>query len=81
MPSEGAGFSCPKEPPVTSVAYERARVASLSRSRTHDDPDLTTARTNLAAATLEARIKRLVDAAPSLSTEQRERLVAILQSP
>lgn len=61
-----------------SVTHERARVASLTRSRTPDDPDLLDARRNLTAANLAAYIKRTVDAAPPLSPEQRQRLAALL---
>lgn len=57
---------------------ERARYASLSRSRTPDDPDLLAARRDLRAARAEDYIKQLVDAAPPLSDEQRRHLAAIL---
>lgn len=62
-----------------SWTQERARVASLTRSRTPDDPDLVGARRNLAAARLELYIKRTVDAAPPLTTEQRDRLALLLR--
>lgn len=62
-----------------SWTTERARVASLSRSRTTDDPDLVTARRDLRAARAEDYIRKLVDAAPPLSEEQRDRLAVLLR--
>lgn len=61
-----------------SWTIERARVASLSRSRTADDPDLIAARANLRAARLEEHIARLVDEAPPLTPEQRDRIATLL---
>lgn len=63
---------------MSTWTHERARVASLTRSRTADDPDLVEARRNLRTARLEDYIRRVVDEAPPLSTEQRERLAALL---
>ena len=62
-----------------SWTQDRARVASLSRSRTPDDPDLIAARRNLRAARLEDYIRRTVDAAPPLTAEQRDRLAVLLR--
>lgn len=61
-----------------SVLHERARVASLSRSRATDDPELIEARRNLNAERLAAFIKRNVAAAPPLTAEQRARLSLLL---
>ncbi len=61
-----------------SWTAERARVASLSRSRTPDDPALVEARRNLRAARAEDYIKRLVEAAPPLTDQQRSRLAVLL---
>jgi hypothetical protein len=58
---------------------ERARVASLTRSRPADDPDLLDARRNLRVARLEQAIRDAVGAAPPLTNEQRTRLAAILR--
>ena len=58
--------------------HERALVASLSRSRTPDDPDLVGARHNLQAELLADRVRRLVDDAPELTPELRDRLVGLL---
>jgi len=62
-----------------SWTAERARVASLSRSRTPDDPDLIAARRNLRTERLAEYIKRTVDAAPPLTAEQRDRLALLLR--
>lgn len=61
-----------------SWTRERARVASLSRSRTPDDPDLLAAREALRSARFDEHIRQLVDTAPPLSAEQRERLSLLL---
>lgn len=60
-----------------SWTSERARVASLSRSREADDPDLINARRNLKAARLSDYIKRVVAEAPPLSAEQRSHLAGL----
>jgi len=61
-----------------SWTTERARVASLTRSRTTDDPDLVRARQNLKAAKVEEYIARVVAEAPALTHEQRDRIAALL---
>lgn len=58
--------------------HQRARVASLTRSRTADDPDLLDARRNLAAERLAVVIERTVSAAPPLTDDQRSRLALLL---
>lgn len=58
--------------------HDRARVASLSRSRTPDDPDLVRAREDLRTSRLEEAIKRAVEQAPPLTDEQRSRLSGLL---
>ncbi len=62
-----------------SWTSERARVASLSRSRPATDPDLLAARRDLRAARAEDYIQALVDAAPPLSQEQRDDLALLLR--
>lgn len=62
-----------------SVYGERAVVAALTRSREADDPDLVDARRNLTTAKLAQYIERTVAAAPPLTDEQCDRLVAILR--
>jgi hypothetical protein len=64
---------------VSKVMTHRGRVAALSRSRSADDPDLIAARENLKAARLEAYIEKVVDSAPPLSAEQRDRLALLLR--
>ncbi len=60
---------------------ERARVASLSRSRTPDDPELVEARRNMRAERLADHIAKVIAAAPPLSNEQREKLALLLRGP
>lgn len=62
-----------------SVLHERARVASLSRSRTQDDPELVSAKRNLAAERLAAYIRTTVNGAPPLTEAQRTALAAMLR--
>ena len=59
---------------------ERARVASLTRSRKPDDPDLVAARRDLRAERLALYIRKAVDAAPPLTDEQRDRLAGLLRA-
>ncbi len=61
-----------------SWTAERARVASLSRSRSPGGPDLLEARRNLKAARLEDYIAKTVAAAPPLTDGQRRRLTLLL---
>lgn len=63
-----------------SWTIERARVASLSRSRTSDDPDLIEARRNLKAELLADYVARVVATAPPLSPEQRDRIATLIHS-
>lgn len=65
---------------MSTWTHHRAQVASLSRSRTPDDPDLVEARRNMRAERLADYIKRTVDAAPPLTPEQRARLSLLLSS-
>ena len=59
-----------------SWTTERARVASLTRSRPQDDPDLVTARANLKAELFADHVRKLVDAAPPLTAAQRDTIMA-----
>lgn len=63
-----------------SWTQERARVASLSRSRAADDPDLIEARRNLKAERLAEHIARVVADAPPLTPAQRDRLAGLLRA-
>ena len=64
---------------MSNWTQERARVASLSRSRRPDDPDLIAARRNLRVERLADYISRTVDAAPNLTVEQCDRLALLLR--
>ncbi len=64
--------------PTTHQA--RARVAALSRYRSRNDADLTAARAELKTVVAADYIRRLVDAAPRLTDEQRSRLASLLRS-
>lgn len=61
------------------VARERARVASLSRSRSTDDPDLIDARRNLRTERLADHIARTVSEWPPLTPAQLDRLAILLR--
>lgn len=61
------------------VRRERAKVAALARHRPPNDPDAIDARRDLAAANIEAYVRRVVDAAPPLTDSQRDRLAALLR--
>lgn len=62
-----------------SWTHERARVASLTRSRTADDPELVDARRNLKAERLANLVRQVVDSAPPLTDDQRARIAALLR--
>lgn len=59
---------------------ERARVASLTRSRTPDDPELIDARRNLRAERLAEQVRKVVEQAPPLTPEQCESIAALLRA-
>lgn len=61
-----------------SWTSERARVASLTRSRKADDPDLVAARQKLKVARFEECVARVVAEAPPLTPAQRDRIAALL---
>ena len=60
---------------MSDILHERARIASLSRSRPSDDPELVDARRGLALA----KIKRMVDEAPPLGREDLEEIARLLR--
>jgi hypothetical protein len=69
-----------------SWTTERARIASLSRSRSSDDPELLQARVNLkiARAKFEADrraedVARVVSELPPLTDEQLDLIVTVLR--
>ncbi len=57
----------------------RAKIASLTRSRTPDDPDLLDARRDLREARLAEYIAKTVAAAPPLTATQLDRLATLLR--
>ncbi len=61
-----------------SPTRERARLAALTRH--HPDADHGPARRDLRAAQLEEHIRRVVDAAPPLTADQKARLAGILRA-
>lgn len=61
-----------------SWTTERARVASLTRSRKSDDPELIAARQRLKAARLEEYVARVVAEAPALTEDQKHRIASLL---
>lgn len=60
-----------------SWTSDRARVASLSRSRSADDPELLDARRALKAKKLEEYVKTTVATAPKLTTEQIDKIATV----
>jgi hypothetical protein len=71
--------------PLSEWTHYRARVAALSRVRPPDDSELLEARRLLdqarpgLRATRDVYIQRLVDSAPLLTDEQRDRIAALLR--
>lgn len=63
----------------TALLRERGRVASLTRSRPADDPELIEARRNLRAEKLAEYVARVVAEAPPLTDAQRDRIAALLR--
>jgi hypothetical protein len=70
--------------PSPDIAHRRAKVAGLARAarngtRQADDPDLVAARSDLAEAKIRQFITKALASAPPLSSEQRDRLRALLE--
>lgn len=63
---------------MTSWTRHRARLAGL-HARAADDPEVIDARRDLAAERLVEHVRRVVDQAPTLTTEQRDRIAALLR--
>lgn len=59
----------------------RSRLAAHSRYRPEDTETAETLRRELRAARLEEYIRKTVDAAPALTSAQRESLAALLSGP
>ena len=64
-----------------SFRHQRGKVASLSRSRPADDPDLVRAKELMREARVVEHIRTLVDSAPPLGPEARARLASVLLAP
>ena len=64
---------------LTEPQLRRQRVAAIKRHHPDRDDLIAEATQDLAEAKLEACIRKIVDGAPPLTTERRERLAAILR--
>lgn len=64
---------------MSTWMHERARVASLSRSRTPDDPELIDARRTLKATRLEHYVREAVESFPPLTEAQLDCIAAVLR--
>lgn len=62
-----------------SWTHERAKIASLSRTRSSDDPDLLAARQRLKAMRLEEHVRAVVASFPPITEEQAERVAELLR--
>jgi hypothetical protein len=62
-----------------TVAHLRARKASLSRSRSDDDPDYVETSRDLAAEVLKEHAERVVSTAPKLTEAQIQQICALLR--
>ncbi len=71
--------SAQTRPTDGSWTSHRARLASLTRFQPENAEALDDARRALRAARLEDYIRETVDAAPPLSSEQRDRLALLLR--
>ena len=64
---------------MSDILHERARIASLSRSRPSDDPELVDAKRGLAAAKITGYVEKVLAEAPPLSDAQRAALAELLR--
>lgn len=65
--------------PSRPVAIARGRVAALSRSRSHDDPEYISAQTHLKTLSLSEHVAKVVDSWPPLTPEQLDRVAVLLR--
>lgn len=65
---------------MPNALHYRAKIASLTRSRPADDPELVAARQNLTALRLEEYAREIVSAAATLTVDQRDRIAAVLRT-
>lgn len=66
--------------PSKTVSHHRARVASLSRDRAPNDPEITAAKRDLRAELLAEHVARIIAQAPPLTDEQRDRIAGLLRA-
>lgn len=64
--------------PTKEVAHYRAKLASFTRSRTANDPELVATKQALAEAKLLSDIEKLVANAPALTPSQALKLRSLL---
>lgn len=64
----------------SSWTTQRAKIASLSRTRAADDPEIIDARRNLKSIRLEAHIQKVVSEAPALTSDQVDSIVKLLRA-
>ena len=63
----------------SEVASRRAKLGGLGKNRPHDVAAIEAAKVALRLAKAEEYVKRLVNAAPPLTSEQRDRLAVLLR--
>ena len=63
-----------------SWTQARSRLARLSQTHAPDSPEILAARRDLRVARLADHITKVVDQAPPLTPEQRDRLALLLRS-
>lgn len=64
-----------------SARRRSSTLAALTRHRGPDAPDVLKLRAELRVARLEEHIRKVVEAAPPLSDEQRSKLASLLSQP
>ncbi len=64
---------------MPSWQHHRARVASLSRDRAPNDPEIIAERRNMRAERLADYVAKVVAEAPPLTPAQRDRIAVLLR--
>lgn len=64
--------------PSNNVQAKRALVGALTRFRPADDPELATARKQMAEEKFVAAVERALAAAPPMRPEVRDRIIGLL---
>lgn len=65
---------------MSTWTQERSRLARLHQTHGADSPEVANARRDLRAARLEDAVAKVVAEAPPLTTDQRARIIGLLQS-